>query len=134
MSVTTYAANKILDNLYGAVSFTPPATWYVGLSSTTIGVSGSCTEPTGTYARVAVTNNKTNFTNGSSGSLINSLAITFPDSGSVAWGTETDIALWDAPTGGSVWFYDPLTVSKIVQANTVVSFVSGAITITLNNT
>jgi hypothetical protein len=124
----------MLDSLFGSVSYSVPVTWYVGLSTTGIGISGSATEPGGTYSRVAVTNNKVNFTNAASGSVVNVTAINFPDSGVVSWGTMTDIALWDQPTGGSVWFYDALSTSKIVQANTAVSFVSGAITITLNNT
>jgi hypothetical protein len=68
------------------------------------------------------------FTNSFSGSLVNLSALTFPES-SGSWGVITTIALMDASTSGSVWFYTDLGTPKTVQSNTVVSFSASAIVI-----
>jgi hypothetical protein len=56
-------ANNMLDSRFGSVAVAIPATYYVGLSTTTPTNTGTnVTEPAGgSYARVAVTNNATNF-------------------------------------------------------------------------
>jgi len=136
MSITTYASNKNLDKNFGATDYTPPATYYVGLSASTINVSGSTVyEPTtGSYLRVSLTNDKTEFAV-ASGSIIRNLnAITFAES-SAAWGTIVDMFLADnAATGsGNIWFYTTLPVSKTVQENTVVVFAASAVVISLVN-
>lgn len=137
MSITYYASGSILNNMFGGVSITPPANYYIGLSTTPISSSGSnATEPTGGkgYARVGLANNKSNFTYASSGSLYNNVDITFPVSGS-SWGTMTDIFLADtsASATGNIWFYQALPSPKIVQDATTVSFSASAISFSMTN-
>lgn len=134
MSVTTYAANKLLDYNFGRTSYTVPTTYYVLLSTTTISSTGTgATEPSGgAYARVAVTNNKTNFSAASSNTLSNATAITFTES-SASWGTITYIALADDPTAGNIWWYEALPSAKLVDTQTTVSFTVGALTISQTN-
>lgn len=133
MSKTDYARNKIQDYLYGAVAFTAPATYYLGLSTTTPSTSGSnFTEPVGaSYARVAVTSNKTNFGYSSSGCVVTSASITFPET-SGSWGVITAIGLWDALTSGSLWDFAVLPVSKTVQDTTIISFSASAIALSMS--
>ena len=129
MSQSNYAKNKIQDHLLGAISFTPPSNFYMGLSTTAITTSGSgASEPVGAgYARVQIPNTKSYFTYSSSGCIVNSQVITFlPSSGS--WGTITDIAMWDSASSGSIWLNTTLTIPKIVQSDTTVSFSACAIT------
>lgn len=130
MSGTYTSENKILDLLFGATALTPPATYYVGLSQTAPNESGTgTTEPSsGNYARVAVTNNKTNFGTASSGALTNATAITFPES-TASWGTITHVCFFDQASGGSLYFWEQLPVSKAVAANTTVYFSVGSLTI-----
>jgi hypothetical protein len=131
MTATNWAKNKIQDYVYGAVSFTPPTSYFLGLSTTTISASGSnSSEPVGAgYARVEIANDKSHFTYASSGCLVNSTTLAFgPSSGS--WGTITDVALYSALTSGSIWFFTSLTTPKIVQTDTTVSFSASAITFT----
>jgi len=132
MSVTRYASNQILDYNFGKVAYTAPASFFVGLSTTTISSSGSnATEPVAaSYARVEVVNSKTNFRYSSNGCLVNAVDITFPES-SGSWGTIVDLAFWDATTSGSIWYYTTLPSSKIVQTTTVVSFSPSAIAISI---
>jgi hypothetical protein len=123
MAYTNYARNKLQDFMFGGVTYSAPATYYLGLSTTTISVSGSnATEPSGAgYARVPITNDKTSWTYSSSGCLLNSTSLSFVES-SGSWGTVTYVALWDAETSGSIWAYQALPESKIIQTGTTVSF------------
>jgi hypothetical protein len=134
MSITFYASGSMLNKAFGVTQYVPPATWYLGLSTTHISTSGSnASEPVGNgYARVAVTNDKTQFTYAASGSLVNNNAVTWPES-TASWGTQLDVGFWDAASGGNVWFYQPLTNPRTIDANTVVVFDPLAVVVTMVN-
>ena len=141
MPATTYAVNKMIDYNFGgtSASYTPPSTYYLGLSTTEIDATGSATmtEPTdSSYARVALTNNKTTWCYASSGSIINAISASFAQS-SEAWGTLVSSFLSSASQDGAVddegetdkiWFYYSLDPDLPVVANTVVTFGIGTIT------
>ena len=107
MAITTYQANRLNNYLFGATSFTPNGTYYIGLSTTAINAAGTgVTEPTGGgYKRVAVTNNKTNFTDSTGGIVQNKVQFEFPES-TTAWGTITHVFIADSLTGGNILYYD----------------------------
>jgi len=131
MSSTTYSKNFAQNFLFGGVSFTPPTNFYLALSLGSISSTGSgLVEPSGAgYARVQIPNTKSYFTNAVNGALTNSASIVFPiTTGSL--GTIVDIALCDAPTSGSVWYYTTLSTPRVVQDSTIISFAASAITIT----
>ena len=130
MSSTNFAKNKSQDFIFGAISFTPPGNYYLGLSTSTISSSGSnATEPSGAnYARVALPNTKSTFTYSSSGCLVNNALVSFPQS-SGSWGTIINIGLWDSLTSGSIYYYTTLNPAIVIQANTTVTFSASAITI-----
>jgi hypothetical protein len=130
MSGTTTSENLNLDAWFGAVALSVPGTWYCALSTTTPTEAGTnFTEPSsGAYARVAVTNNATNFPAASSGAKTNGTAITFPES-TASWGTITHIGFYNQASGGSLYFWEQLPVSKAVAANTTVYFSIGSLTI-----
>lgn len=134
MSITYTSANKILDYNFGATSYTAPTTYYVGLSTSAIAIAGTgATEPSGgAYARVAVTNNKTNFTTAALGALTNDVAITFVES-TASWGTITYVFLADALTAGNIYYYEALPVAKTVQSATIVTFAAGGLTLSMTN-
>jgi len=134
MSVCYISANKILDNNLGATANTPPGTYYVGLSTTTVLIDGTGeTEPSGgSYARVAITNNKTTFTTAASGELTNDINISFTES-TDAWGTITYVFLADALSGGNIYFFEALPASKTVQTATTVVFAASAMTFSMTN-
>jgi len=135
MSVTYYSANRILDRNFGGVAYTPPATMYFGLSTSTIQIDGTgVTEPVGgSYARVGLVNDKTNWGNASNGLLTNLVAVQFPES-TASWGTITYVFIADALSGGNIWFFDALSPSRLVQSATTVLFAVGAIQVQMNNT
>lgn len=102
----TYLQNHYLDAALGATSFAGAATVYVALYSTTPGAGGSGgTELSGNaYARVAVTNNATNWPAASSGSKSNGTAITFPTVTTASW-TVNGAGILDAATLGNGYYW-----------------------------
>ncbi|MDR3598119.1 hypothetical protein [Clostridium sp.] len=139
MPFTTYLADGLVNQVFGAVSFTAPTTLYIGLSSTLPTVSGGgITEPTiGTngYARAAVANNTTNFPSTSSNNKSNGAAITFPTS-TGSWLSSASLGYLffsDAATGGNILGYATLNNPQVVASSgATLSFASSSLTITIN--
>lgn len=129
---TDYLENEVLDHLFGAATYTSPTTLYVGLC-TSVSESGTITgEPSsGAYARVAVTNNATNFPAAVSGAKSNGTVIEFPEA-TAAWGTMSVFFLASAATAGNVLAYGDLTVPKAVAIGDTPKFNVGTLTITLD--
>ena len=129
----TYLKNKILDYVYSKAEFTPATTLYMGLSTTTISADGgNITEPTGNgYARVAVTNNATNFPAASSGAKSNGVDISFiTPTGD--WGEVTDFFLTDAETGdGNFYGGGALASPQTINSGNIVTFKAGDLDISL---
>lgn len=138
MSFTNYLEHATLDYLFGVTSYTPSGTLYVGLSTTTPTEAGAnFTEPnaTGGYARVAFTNNKSNWSNasqvGTSGTISNNTAITFPEAS--GWGTVTHFGIFDASgVTANMLVQSQLGVSKIVGPNDILRFSSGSLIIRMD--
>ena len=131
-SFADYLENEILDHVFGGADYSRPATLYVGLSTTTItDAGGNITEPAGgSYARVAITNNDTNFPAASGGAKSNGTAISFPEA-TGPWGTITDFFISDADSAGNILCYGALDESKTVASGETISFAVGALDITL---
>ena len=111
---TDYVNNKVLDLVFGATAFTPPATLYVGLSLTTSNKAGSYSEPSvGGYARVPLVNNATNFPAAAGGTKTNATVVAFP-APTADWGTVLSLFLSDAATGGNVLAMADLATSKVI--------------------
>lgn len=136
-SKSNYLENKVLDHVLGGSDYTRPATVYVALL-TAVSSDGSTSTEVGTgtwtnYARVAVTNNSTNFPAASGGSKSNGAAVSFgtatmsPTSATV---TVVGMAIYDASSAGNMLFWADLTVSKVINHNDPVQFDIGAIVLT----
>lgn len=134
MSVSAYASNKILDRNFGGTSFTVPTTYYIGLSTTAPAFDGTgITEPSGgAYARVAMVNNKTNWSNATLGILENLTSVEFAES-TASWGTITHVFISDALTSGNMWYYEALDTSRTVADSTTVLFAASGISIQMDN-
>lgn len=132
MPFTYYTDNALINEMFGGVGFTPPATVYVGLSTTAPNQSGTgIAEPSGNaYARVATTNNTTNFPNGVNGAKANGSTITFPTA-TGAWGTVAYFFISDASTAGNILAYGTLTTAKTVTNGDTLSFATSALTLSL---
>lgn len=132
LSFTDYTENRILNQQFGSVALTVAATLYFGLSTSTINDDGTgVTEPVGNgYARVAVTNNATNFPNTTTGSKSNGTEIAFPTA-SGAWGTVTHFFISDAASAGNMIAYGALTTAKTIGNGDTARFAASSLTITL---
>ncbi len=134
MSFGDFLENTLLDLVFGGVSYAPPATIYLGLSTAAPGDDGAtAAEPPGAngYARVAVTNNLTNFPAASAGAKSNGTAITFPTA-TGAWGTVTHALIYDAATAGNFLGAGALAVAKTIDNGDTASLAVGDLDITLD--
>ena len=125
--------NAVLNHIFGKTAYTAPATYYIGLSTSNPGESGSMAgEPSGgSYVRVAVTNNTTNFPNAVDGSKANGVQITFPEA-TGTWGNITHFFLADAATDGNIVAYGTLLAAKSIESGDVMYFEAGDLVITLD--
>lgn len=143
-AMSDYLENKIIDWLFRAQSYTPPATLYVGLLTAAPSDTGGGTEVSGgSYARVGVTAALANFagtqsagstsaSSGTGGTTSNNGAINFPTP-SAGWGAVTHIGIYDALSSGNLLFWAALTTPKTINSGDTVSFAAGALTVQIDN-
>lgn len=137
-SFTDFLENELLDHVFGAAAYTAPATLHIALG--TAGIEGSFTEVNAAvwtnYARVAVTNNATNFPAASGGAKANGTDIDFGTATMATPGTDTvavtDMAIFDDPTAGNRLAWADLTVPKTVNHGDPVKIPAGDLDITLD--
>lgn len=125
MPLSTASKNRLLDLYLGGdhdAAF--PATVYVALltDSGTVEVTG------GSYARVAVTNNDTNWPDASGGIKSNGTAITFPTA-TAAWGDVDSFALMTASSGGSAIATGTLVTTISPVSSSTPSFGAGLLVV-----
>lgn len=126
-----YLEDEILDHILGGGDFTRPATVYVALFTVTPSDAGGGTEVSGNdYARVAVTNNATNWPAASGGAKANGTAITFPPANGGNWGTVVAFGIFDASTAGNLLYWGAVSPNKAVNDGDTASFAIGDIDIT----
>jgi len=132
MSASNYLENKILDHILGNTAYSAPATVYIALHTADPTDVGNVGEVTCTgYARLAVTNNTTNWPNASGGSKSSGADFTFAIPGSGGWGTVNYFSIWDASSAGNCLFISAvLAIPKTINQNDVVKFSSGNLTVT----
>lgn len=120
MGQTNYVKAKIADQLFGGTAYTPPATLYFALlGDTNTRVqrdAGTVTELSGSaYARVAVTNNTTNFP-AATGTIpttkSNGTAITWPTP-TAGWAAVHAIGIYDASTSGNLLWWLDLVAAEV---------------------
>ena len=126
MSFSNTYETTVLQWAFTNGAVTRPTAWYLGLFTTAPGEAGGGTEVSGGgYVRKAVTFSV-------SGNLAtNSAAVEF-DVATADWGTITDIAVFDASTGGNQIAYATLTTSKTIATGDVLRVPAGDLDITLD--
>lgn len=121
---------ELLDHVLGAAVYTAPGTVYVALYTAAPTDAGGGTEVTGgSYARVAVTNNVTNWPAAAAGAKSNGTVITFPTA-TANWGTVTSFAILDASSGGNFLYWATLTTNRDVLSGDTPSFAVGTLVVT----
>lgn len=122
---TDYLEDAVLNAVLRNITFTSPATVYVGLFTADPGESGSQASEVaaGEYTRMAVT-----FGAPSGGTVANTGIITFPTAVG-SWGVITHGAILDAATLGNMLYTGALAASKTVDPGDTISFAIGALTV-----
>lgn len=126
-----YLENKVIDHVFRNTTYTPAATLYLALitsSGSSAGLeAGTLTGEVsgGSYARQTVT-----FSAASGGSTSNSGTITFP-AASATWGTIRYVAVMDASSAGNVLWYQQLTSDVTINSGNTFQFNTGSVTITV---
>jgi hypothetical protein len=141
-AMSDWLENGLVDLILRNQTLTIPAALHVALYTAAPSDSGGGTEVTGgSYARVSVTRNLTNWagtqsagsttaSTGTGGQTSNNGAITFP-APTANWGTVTHFAIFDASTGGNLLFHGALTTAKTINnGDAAPSFNAAALTIT----
>jgi len=133
MGPTVPLRRALLDHITGVEEYTPPATWYLGASTTTPGDDGSnFTEPADSaYARIAISD--WNTASGSSpASTTNITADAFgpADSG---MGPLTHWGLFEAASGGTPQWVGEFDDAKTLGAGDTGSVAAGAIELQLGD-
>ena len=134
-SKSNYLENRILDHVLGGSDFSRPGTIYLALSTSayTDSATGSSMSEVsgGGYARVAVTNDTTNWPNASGGQKSNGEVFTFPTA-TGNWGTVQSFYIVDASSGGNCLYGADLTVARTIASGDTASFAVNSIVITEN--
>jgi hypothetical protein len=135
--ISEYLSHELLDHVFGAAAYTAPATLYCALFTVAPTAGGGGTEVTGgSYARVPITNNATNFPAAVGQTKRNGgTAITFP-APTADWGTADDpvigAAWFDASTAGNMLMYGPFSTSRVIlDGDSAPSIVASGGTFTL---
>lgn len=132
---SNFLEDAILNHVLRAVAFpTLGASVYVALHTADPTDAGSGAEVSGgSYARVAVTRNTTNWAapsdSGGRQTTTNSVAITFP-APTANWGTVTHMGIWDAATVGNLLYNEALSTPRTINSgDSAPSFAIGALSI-----
>lgn len=111
-------------------------TYYVGLLLAAPNADGvTYSEPSGNgYARVAVSNNSTNFGAASAGVVTNLTTIDFPAASGGAWGAVLYAGLFDAASSGTLLVYGSLNPNKYIADGYDVLIPVGGLSLTMKTT
>ena len=114
--------NEVLDSVLGGPARSLDATVYVALYTAAPTDAGGGTEVSGgSYARVSVTNNATNFPSAAASLKQNGTAIVFPQA-TADWGTVVAFGIHDHITNDSLLIWGDLTASKSVENGDTAQF------------
>jgi len=131
-SKTDYLESAILNGVLGGPAFSLPTTVYIALSTAVYSDAATGTSMSevtgGSYARVAVTNNTTNWPSASGGSKSNATVFTFPTA-SAAWGTVQSFYIIDAASTGNTLYGADLVTARAIDTGDTASFAIGSITV-----
>jgi len=129
-SKADFLEDELLDHVLGNAAYSAPATVYVAIYTVAPTDAGGGTEVSGgSYARVAVTNNDTNWPAASSGAKANGTEFTFPTA-TANWGTVVAFAILDAASGGNFLYWGDLTANRTINSGDTAKFAVGDLDVT----
>lgn len=130
-NMSDYLEERILNHIFRGVASTPPTNLYVALFLNNPTDASTGTEVSGTsYERKLVTFTAPTQVNGQA-QITNELEIEFNQAGS-NWGTVTHAAVFDALTGGNMYYYGALNTPKAIETNDVLKVLANELVLTLD--
>lgn len=134
-SKSDFWENAVLNGTLGGPAMPLAGTVYIALSTAAYSDAATGSAMTevsgGGYARVAVTNNTTNWPAASAGQKANGTVFTF-NAATAGWGTVQSFYIVDANTAGNCLYGADLTTARTIATGDTASFAVGSITITEN--
>jgi hypothetical protein len=137
-SKSNYLELKLLDGVLGGSNYTQPTpNVFIALYTTSPDDTSTSAAPSpgvevtgGSYVRLTVVNNATNFPAASAGAKANGTAFTFVQA-TADWGTVVAFAVVDVVSGaGNILYWGAITPNKTVQSGDTASFAVGDLDIT----
>jgi hypothetical protein len=129
-NMSNYLEARVLNHIFRGTASTSPSTLYVALFLNNPTDAATGTEVSGTgYARRTVTFTAPTQVNGAA-QITNEQDIEFAQAGS-NWGTVTHAAIYDALTGGNMYYYGPLNSPKEIQTSDILKVLAGELKLTL---
>lgn len=128
----------LLDHFLTDPAYTPPATMYIGLSSTTpTEAAGNFTEPSGgSYARVSTAAADWSAATGTAPATKTNTATKTFTAASATWSSGSNLThfgLFDASTAGNLLLWGALGTAKPVLSGDTASFAAGALVLKLGD-
>ena len=137
-SKSNYLELKLLDGVLGGTNYTQPTpNVWIALFTTAPDDASTSGSPSpgvevtgGSYVRLQVTNNATNWPAASGGAKANGTALTFVQA-SADWGTVVAFAICDVVSGaGNILYWGAISPTKNIQSGDTASFAIGDLDIT----
>lgn len=130
---TNSEKQSILRYLFGSNSFTPPANYYIGVSTTAINDDGTgATEPVDVnYARIQVTNNNASWEDIPLEFGRRNLIDLEWSPATISWGTVTYMFIASEATGLNLKYYAELTIPKVIGIDDILRIPATELTINI---
>lgn len=125
-----FLETQLLSHILGRTTYTAPATLYIALFNISPGDDGGAEIGGLDYARVAYTNNPSDWTTPVQGQRANANEISFPIVGSGAWGTIVSFAIMDQSSGGNMLYWGDLYNPIDTEDGDTIQFNPGEMVVT----
>ena len=129
MAMTNALEQSVLNHVFAQMSLSYPSNVYLGLFTTLPDDDGTGGTEFTNYDGIRKAM-KASMGTASGGTISNTAAFQFENFGVEA--TIVGVGVWTAATGGTLWWYGPLTANKTVAAGDSLQFPVGALTFTLD--
>lgn len=121
--ITTFAAKNHLNFDFNGAGYSSPATFYVGFRQSGVELTGNG------YARTALTANVTNFPTTATNVMTNGVEFASATASGGSWNQADEVGLWDASTGGNLWYWDLLDAPFTLAEGRFRTFAAGSLQI-----
>ena len=121
--ITVYAALRHLNHDFNGAEYSHPTTWYIGFRAASVELSGNG------YARTALTANTTNWPTTATNVMSNGVQFTTATASGGNWAQADEVALYDASSGGNLWYWDLLDAPFTLLETRFRTFPAGALQI-----